>query len=83
MGMLLLCFCFGTSCGAIMFALATVHTISSSLGMWYWTVFRVSFFYVYHGIKTNDNRQAVPIKIVDVCAFICQLVKSILNFMLP
>jgi len=44
MGIFLFCLCFGTACGAIMFAVATGTTISFSVGSQYGPVLSLSFF---------------------------------------
>ncbi len=46
-GNIFLCFCFGTVCGAIIFAMAPGATISCSWGRQYWPVLRPDFFDVY------------------------------------
>jgi hypothetical protein len=54
-------FCFGTACGAIMFAVAIGTTISCSLARQYRPVFSLSFLDVYetfrHFVFTNPNMQ--------------------------
>ncbi len=44
------CFCFGTACGAIMFAVATDTTISCSLGRQYVPVLSLSLLNVFYGV---------------------------------
>jgi hypothetical protein len=52
MGMFLFCFCFGTTCGIVMLAMATDTSISFSLSRQYGPVLRLSILHVY-GISTS------------------------------
>ncbi len=49
--MFLFCYCFGTACGAIMFAVSTVTTISCNLARRYGPVLSLYFFDVYDDIR--------------------------------
>jgi hypothetical protein len=51
------CFCFGTACSSIIFAVAIVTTISCSLGRWYGPMLSISFFDVYGKIGLREVRE--------------------------
>jgi hypothetical protein len=55
MGMFLFCFCFGTTCGIIVFAMTTATSIYFSLGRQCGPVLRLSLLHVYYEVGFSTS----------------------------